>query len=74
MNIVELTRIGNRLGLVLPDELLHSLKLSEGERLLVTASPSGLVLSPYRPEAAEQVAAGRKFMERYQETFKDLAK
>lgn len=74
MTTLQLTQIGNSVGVVLPKELLAKLKLEKGDTVYVTESPAGLTLSPYQPDFEEQVEEGRRFMKEFRDTFRALAK
>ncbi|MDB6120976.1 MAG: AbrB/MazE/SpoVT family DNA-binding protein [Verrucomicrobiaceae bacterium] len=52
---LRLSKIGDSLGIALPEEALAHLKLQEGDRLLATQTPChSLRLSPYSDETAKQ--------------------
>ena len=70
----KVVRVGNSLGLVLSKEMLAHVKVAQGDKLFVTESPDGLLLSPYDPAIADQVKLGQSFMRKYRDTFRALAK
>ena len=74
MRTLELTQVGNSVGIVLPDEVLTRLKLKKGARVLVTETPEGIALTRYDAELETQLDAGRELMQQYHETFQQLAK
>jgi putative addiction module antidote len=74
MQALKLTQIGNSVGVILPKEVLARLKLEKGDTVFITETPEGLVVTPFNPEVAEQVEAGRAFMREYRDTFHELAK
>jgi putative addiction module antidote len=74
MQTLKLTQIGNSVGVVLPKELLARMKLEKGDTVFVSDTPDGFMLTPYDPEVADQLAAGRDFMREYRDTFHALAK
>ena len=74
MTALKLTQIGNSVGLILPKEVLARLKLGKGDTVFVTDATNGVTLSPYDPDLAEQLQAGRDFMREYRDTFHQLAK
>ena len=52
--VLQVKKIGNSVGLILPRELLARLKLKEGDKLHVVEQPErGLKLSPYDPDARQ---------------------
>lgn len=72
---LELKRIGNSTGLILPKELLARLGLEQGDSLFVTELPDRtLKLSVYNPEHEKVMEVGREVFREYRETFKALAK
>ncbi len=74
MTALKLTQIGNSVGLILPKEVLARLKLGKGDTVFVTDAANGVTLTPYDPDLAEQLQAGRDFMRDYRDTFHQLAK
>jgi putative addiction module antidote len=74
MHSLKLTQIGNSVGVILPKELLARMKLEKGDTVFITETPEGLTVTPFNPEVAEQVEAGRAFMREYRDTFHELAK
>jgi len=59
---------------VIPKEMLKRLKVSRGDTLFAIETPTGYLLTPYDPEIEEELEIGRRFMQKYRETFKALAK
>jgi bifunctional DNA-binding transcriptional regulator/antitoxin component of YhaV-PrlF toxin-antitoxin module len=74
MSVQKLRAMDEGTGLVIPQELLDALKLSAGDGVIVTRSPAGIEITPYTPERARQVAAGRELMRNYEDTFRELAR
>lgn len=74
MHKLKLTTVGSSTGAVFPKELLAKLNVSKGDYLYLVETPSGYQIVPYDEEVARQVEAGRKFMAKYRETFRALAK
>ncbi len=74
MFTLELTQIGDAVGIILPAQVLARLKLGEGARVFVTETPEGFALTPYDRELEEQLDAGRELMQQYHDAFKWLAK
>ena len=72
---LQIRKIGNSVGLILPKELLARLKLKEGDKLHIVEQPDrGLKLTPYDPKHAETMRIARDVMDEYQDTFRALAK
>ena len=74
MTALKLTQIGNSVGVILPKELLATLKLEKGDTVFVTEAANGVNLLPYDPSLDDELALGREFMREYRDTFHQLAK
>ena len=74
MNALKIQKIGNSAGVILPKEMLATLKVGKGDTLICSETPNGYELSPYDPEVAKQLDAGREFMKEYRDTLRALAK
>lgn len=74
MATLKLTAVGTSVGVVIPKEMLKRLKVSRGDTLFAIETPTGYLLTPYDPEIEEELEIGRRFMQKYRETFKALAK
>jgi putative addiction module antidote len=73
--VLQIRKIGNSVGLILPKELLARLKLKEGDKLhIVEQAERGLKLTPYDPQHSETMRIAREVMDEYQDTFRALAK
>jgi putative addiction module antidote len=72
---LQLCKIGDSVGLILPDELLSRLNLKEGDALYSVQQPDGsLWLTPHKPKHARAMEIARKMMHEYRDTFVALAK
>jgi putative addiction module antidote len=73
--VLQIRKIGNSLGLILPKELLAKLDLDEGDLLHVVRQPDrGMHLTPYDPKHAKAMEIARGIFKTYANTFKALAK
>jgi putative addiction module antidote len=73
--VLQVKKIGNSTGLILPKELLARLKLAEGDKLhVVEQTERGLKLTPYDPKHAEGMEIARRSFRRYADAYKALAK
>jgi putative addiction module antidote len=73
--VLQIRKIGNSVGLILPKDLLARLKLTEGDKLyVVEQTDRGLKLSPYDPKHAKAMEIARRAFRTYSDTFKALAK
>ena len=73
--VLQIKRIGNSTGLILPKELLARLKLTVGDNLhVVEQTERGFKLTPYDPKHAEGMAIARRSFRRYADAYRALAK
>lgn len=72
---LEVKKIGNSTGVILPKELLARLKLEKGDWLYVSqTAEGGLRLTPYDPTFEKGMRAARKAMKIYRNALAELAK
>lgn len=73
--LLQIKKIGNSVGLILPKDLLARLKLREGDKLhVVEQTERGIKLSPYDPKHAKAMDIARKSFRKYADTYRALAK
>jgi putative addiction module antidote len=70
---VKITTIGNSAGIVLPKEVLEFLRVSKGDTLTITETPTGLHLSPYDEEFARQLELAEQIMREDRDVLRKLA-
>jgi putative addiction module antidote len=74
-HLLQIKKIGNSLGMILPRDLLARLRLKEGDKLyIVEQTERGIKLSPYDPKHAKAMAIARRSFRKYADTYKALAK
>jgi putative addiction module antidote len=72
---IEVKKIGNSTGVILPKELLTRLQLKQGDWLFVTELPDGgLKLAPRDPTFERGIEIARKAMRKYRNALGELAK
>jgi putative addiction module antidote len=72
---IEIKKIGNSEGLILPKELMQRLDLKRGQELHVTElAGGGLQLLPYDPDFEKTVQIADELMDEYRDTLATLAK
>lgn len=72
---LQIKKIGNSTGLILPKELLARLNLEQGDEVIVSEGPDGtFTVSPYSDDDAETMNLAREVMKEYRNTLKALAK
>jgi putative addiction module antidote len=74
-DLLQIKKIGNSVGLILPKELLARLRLKEGDKLhVIEQTERGLKLSPYDPKHAKAMKIARRSFRKYADTYRALAK
>lgn len=72
---LEVKKIGNSTGLILPKELLQDLNLTQGDWLHVVKQPDGrVVLAKRDVEFEKGMEIARKAMKTYENALRELAK
>ncbi|MCJ2012952.1 AbrB/MazE/SpoVT family DNA-binding domain-containing protein [Methylobacterium sp. J-076] len=72
---IEVRKIGNSTGLILPKELVSRLNLEQGQWLHVQEVPEGGVrLTPYDPDFDAAMELVDEVMDEYKDTLRVLAK
>ena len=74
MTALELTQIGNSVGVILPKEVLARLKLEQGDTVFLTDAANGVNLTPYSAEFEAQMTAARRVMKKPRAVLRELAK
>ncbi len=73
--VLEIRKIGNSLGLILPKELLARVRLKEGDALHVVEHPDGgFRLVRQSPDFDRAMQAARRGMKLYHNALAELAK
>ncbi|MBS3959301.1 MAG: AbrB/MazE/SpoVT family DNA-binding domain-containing protein [Xanthomonadaceae bacterium] len=70
---LKITTVGNSAGVILPKELLARLRLERGDELFLVETPEGMLLSPYDPEFAAQMAVAEQVMRSDRTVLRKLA-
>jgi putative addiction module antidote len=71
---LEIKKIGNSTGLILPKELLARLGLKQGDEVIVTEAPDGFKVSPATADLERGMEIARKAMKTYRAALTELAK
>lgn len=72
---IEIKKIGNSTGVILPKDLLARLRLEQGDKVLVTEGPDrSITLTPYSEDDEETMRIAREVMKKYASTLRALAK
>jgi putative addiction module antidote len=72
---VQLKRIGNSTGFILPKEMTSRLNIAAGDTFYATLSPEGgLRLTPHDPKFEKAMEVARRGMKVYRNALAELAK
>ena len=72
---IEIKKIGNSEGLILPKELMQRLDLKRGQQLhIVELAGGGFQVLPYDPDFAKTMDLADEIMDEYRDTLAALAK
>ncbi|MGN6460752.1 MAG: AbrB/MazE/SpoVT family DNA-binding domain-containing protein [Pseudolabrys sp.] len=75
VGVVQLKKIGNSTGMILPKEVMARLNLSVGDTFYATVTPEGgLRLTPHDPKFEKAMAVARRGMKIYRNALAELAK
>lgn len=70
---VKVTTVGNSVGIVLPKELLERLRISKGDTLHVSETPTGVELTPYDEGFAKKMQVAERVMREDRDVLRKLA-
>jgi putative addiction module antidote len=74
VGMVQLKKIGNSTGIILPKELMARLNLSVGDTFYATLTPDGGIrFTPYDPEFEKAMEVARRGMRIYRNALAKLA-
>jgi putative addiction module antidote len=72
---VEIKKIGNSSGFILPKEVMARLNLKVGDELYATLTPDGGIrFTPYDPDFEKAMEVARRGMKKYHNALAELAK
>jgi putative addiction module antidote len=74
MVALKLRKVGNSVGVLLPQEALAALRVGEGDTIYLTETADGYRLTPYDPEFERQMKLARRVMKRDRNMLRELAK
>ena len=70
---VKVISVGNSAGIILPKELLEKLRVTKGDTLTVTESPTGLNLTAYDEDFATAMSLAEEIMREDRDVLRKLA-
>jgi putative addiction module antidote len=71
---LQVRKIGNSFGVILPKEFLQNLHVQEGDNLHIIQDEKGAYLTPYDPQFENVMSAYQEFSHHYRNALKELAK
>jgi len=71
---VEVTAVGNAMGILLPKEALIKLKAGKGDTLYLVENAEGFTLTPDQKDFESQIQAAEKVLKKYRNALRELAK
>ena len=71
---LEIKKIGNSTGVILPKELLARLRLEQGDTIIVTETTDGFMATRSDPVFDKAMMLARAFMKKYHNALTELAK
>jgi putative addiction module antidote len=74
MVALKLRKVGNSVGVLLPQEALAALHVDRGDTLFFTESPDGYRITPYDPAFERQMRVAETVMRRDRNMLRELAK
>jgi putative addiction module antidote len=71
---LKVRKVGNSLGLVIPSEAAKALRVEEGDMIYLTEAPGGYRITAYDPDFEKTMSTAERFMKRYRDALRELAK
>ncbi len=66
-------KVGNSVGMVLSKEVLGMLQADEGDKLYITKTPDGIMVTVYDPDFAEDMEIANNLMKKRRNLYRKLA-
>jgi putative addiction module antidote len=74
MVALKVRKVGNSVGVLLPQEALATLHVDQGDTLFFTEAPDGYRITPYDPAFERQMKVAEMVMKRDRNMLRELAK
>jgi putative addiction module antidote len=71
---LKVRKVGNSLGVILPQEALAALRVGEDDVLHLVAVEGGYRITPYDPDLERQMEVARRVMKRRRNVLRALAR
>ncbi|PNW27081.1 UNVERIFIED_CONTAM: transcriptional regulator [Euhalothece sp. KZN 001] len=70
---LEVTKLGDSVGVIFPKQLLDKLKINQGNSLYAVETKNGVELKSYDPELIKQMEIAEEIMSEDEDVLKKLA-
>jgi putative addiction module antidote len=74
MIALKLRKVGNSVGVIMPQEALSALRVDQGDTLYLTPAPDGYRITPFDPDFERQMKVAQLVMKRDRNLLRKLAK
>lgn len=71
---LKIRKVGNSVGVILPQEALAALHVGKGDTLYLTQAPEGYRITPYDPDFERQMRVAQEVMRSDRDLLHELAK
>lgn len=71
---IRVRRSGGSLSATLPKEYVDHFQIAEGDRVFVTQTEQGILISPYDPDFEKAMKVYKRGARKYRDALKELAK
>ncbi|BAS58233.1 AbrB/MazE/SpoVT family DNA-binding domain-containing protein [Leptolyngbya boryana CZ1] len=74
MSNLKVEKVGDALGIVLPEEVLKKLEVKEGDTLYILDTPDGIKITTFDPNLDTAIKAYEKVNQKYTNALRELSK
>jgi putative addiction module antidote len=74
MSHLKVEKVGDALGVVLPEEILKKLEVKEGDTLYILDTPDGIKITTFDPNLEIAMQAYEKVNQKYTNALRELSK
>ncbi|MCY6492562.1 AbrB/MazE/SpoVT family DNA-binding domain-containing protein [Leptolyngbya sp. GGD] len=74
MSNLKVEKVGDALGVVLPEEILKKLEVQEGDTLYIIDTPDGIKITACDPNLEKAIQAYEKVNQKYTNALRELSK
>lgn len=71
---LKIEKMGDSLGLALPEEVLQKLQVKEGDTVYISETPDGIEITNHHPNLDKAMQAYQKVNEKYKHALRELSK